>query len=373
MDNEEYWLDSEAEECNVRAKARRMGIDKDKIGLLAHRGGAELQLLANEPKEHPEWTINITGAVLDANENFWTVITGESTWVKGNASFDYAKRPVAYAEEILMSMSGLDETAMAEKAVVLPAVLLEGKVYEYNKQTKQLELRTEPFSAKDKNAVLVLVYKDGTEDLNNPDWVVYWQPKKMKIPDFGGFGGFAMPEPEEEFTLTESQLMKIVPQELMTAELVVDEMDILSVSLGQDAEMLIDAIPGHAFTAKVTDISAVGTNSGGHTKYTVTITLPREENMLDGMNATAVLNVGTRENVLTLPSEALAEEGRSTFVYLGYDEKTGELTDPVEVTTGASDGNRVEILSGLQAGDTVWYKYYAASAISLLNGTSENT
>ena len=29
--DEEYWLDSEAEECNVREKARKMGIDEDKI------------------------------------------------------------------------------------------------------------------------------------------------------------------------------------------------------------------------------------------------------------------------------------------------------------------------------------------------------
>lgn len=29
--DEEYWLDSEAEECNVRAKARKMDINKDKI------------------------------------------------------------------------------------------------------------------------------------------------------------------------------------------------------------------------------------------------------------------------------------------------------------------------------------------------------
>ena len=35
--DEEYWLDSEAEECNVREKARRMGIDKDKINDLIRR------------------------------------------------------------------------------------------------------------------------------------------------------------------------------------------------------------------------------------------------------------------------------------------------------------------------------------------------
>ena len=29
--NEDYWLDSEAEECNVREKARKMGLDREKV------------------------------------------------------------------------------------------------------------------------------------------------------------------------------------------------------------------------------------------------------------------------------------------------------------------------------------------------------
>lgn len=35
--DEEYWLDSEAEECNVREKARKMGIDEDKVNDLIHQ------------------------------------------------------------------------------------------------------------------------------------------------------------------------------------------------------------------------------------------------------------------------------------------------------------------------------------------------
>ncbi len=63
------------------------------------------------------------------------------------------------------------------------------------------------------------------------------------------------------------------------------------------------------------------------------------------MNAMAVLTVGTTENVLWLPAEALAEQGFKTVVYTGFDAKTGELTGPVEVVTGVSDGDKVEIVS----------------------------
>ena len=132
-------------------------------------------------------------------------------------------------------------------------------------------------------------------------------------------------------------------------------MDILSVHTGQEAEITVDALPGRAFTGTVTAIDPNGKNNGGNSKYTVTITMPRAENMLDGMNATAVLTVGTTENVLWLPAEALAEQGFKTVVYTGFDAKTGELTGPVEVVTGVSDGDKVEIVSGLEEGQTVWY------------------
>ena len=83
----------------------------------------------------------------------------------------------------------------------------------------------------------------------------------------------------------------------------------------------------------------------------------REENMYGGMNAGVVLIVDTREDVLSIPVEALVEEGGLSFVYTGYDEGKGLLLDPVEVTTGISDGFRAEILSGLSEGDIIWYSY----------------
>ena len=63
-------------------------------------------------------------------------------------------------------------------------------------------------------------------------------------------------------------------------------------------------------------------------------------------------------DVLTLPAAALTEDGSKTIVYTALDKKTGELTSLVEVTTGLSDGEVVEILSGLGSGDTVYYAYY---------------
>ena len=92
--------------------------------------------------------------------------------------------------------------------------------------------------------------------------------------------------------------------------------------------------------------------------------MDRAENMLSGMTATATIVLSTTENVLTIPAAALVEQGNQTVVYTGYDEETETLLDPVTVTVGSSDGETVEILNGLTAGQTYYYAYYDTLEIS---------
>lgn len=205
-------------------------------------------------------------------------------------------------------------------------------------------------------------------------WVV--RPQKPEEPEFpddsiiwGGGGGGEAPA-FEMYDRTETELMRVSSTETVSVQMLVDEMDILSVHTGQEAEITVDALPGRAFTGTVSAIDPNGKNNGGNSKYTVTITMPREENMLDGMNAMAVLTVGTTENVLWLPAEALAEQGFKTVVYTGRDAKTGELTNPVEVVTGVSDGEKVEIVSGLEEGQSVWYTAYESAEAALFASTA---
>ena len=154
------------------------------------------------------------------------------------------------------------------------------------------------------------------------------------------------------------ELLRVVPQDAMTVEVVVDELDITSVAVGQEAEITVDALPGRAYTGVVQQVDPNGKNNGGNTKYTVTISIPRDEKMLNGMNATAILTVGVTDEVLTLPAAALTQKGRRTLVYTGYDPAAETLLDPVEIVTGVSDGVTVEILEGLTEGQTVYYAYY---------------
>ena len=212
----------------------------------------------------------------------------------------------------------------------------------------------------DENSILLWVVRpQKPEEPEEPDGPVYW----------GGGGGGEEPA-FEMYDRTETELMRVSSIDTVSVQMLVDEMDILSVHTGQEAEITVDALPGRAFTGTVSAIDPNGKNNGGNSKYTVTISLPRAENMLDGMNAMAVLTVGTTENVLWLPAEALAEQGFKTVVYTGRDAKTGELTDPVEVVTGVSDGDKVEIVSGLEEGQAVWYTAYESAEAALFASTA---
>ena len=167
----------------------------------------------------------------------------------------------------------------------------------------------------------------------------------------------ATDEVQVSYTVSETTLLSITPQKTMTITITIDELDILSLETGQEALVTLDAFPGQSFEGEVTSIDTSGTNSGGSTKFTAEITINREENMLAGMNASVVITLDTKEGVLSVPEAALVEENGRVYVYTGYDEESETLEDLTEVTTGVSDGENVEILSGLSEGSEFYYSY----------------
>ena len=153
---------------------------------------------------------------------------------------------------------------------------------------------------------------------------------------------------------TDVALFTISPDDTMTLEVSVDELDINSVEIGQEAAVTFDAIEDKEFTGEVTEIGNTASVNGGVAKYTVSVSVPKDEEMKQGMNASATITIENRENVITIPVNALQEKGDKVFVYTEKDED-GNLSGETEVTTGLSDGTTVEITEGLSEGDTVYY------------------
>lgn len=172
-----------------------------------------------------------------------------------------------------------------------------------------------------------------------------------------GYGTAAKAAAYDSYDTTKKDAAVITADEEMTVQIQVDELDIRTLETGMEATVTLDALPGSSFTGAITAINPYGENSGGNTKYTVTVTLPRDEKMRSGMNASVKITTGVSGTVPTVPAAAVVFDAGKSWLYTGYNEKTDTLTDPVEIQTGLSDGSLVELLSGLSEGSSFYYRY----------------
>ena len=154
---------------------------------------------------------------------------------------------------------------------------------------------------------------------------------------------------------TETQILTLYPQKQMTVTISIDETDILSLKEGQEAQITVSSVSDDAFTGSVTSISKVADTSTGVTRYSAEVTLDREEGMLVGMTADVDVRIEGTENALIIPVDALHQNSASYYVYTGYDEAQKRYTGRTDVTIGMQNDDYVEITSGLNEGDTVYY------------------
>lgn len=172
-----------------------------------------------------------------------------------------------------------------------------------------------------------------------------------------GYGTAARTAAYDSYDTAKKDAAVVTADEEMTVQIQVDELDIRTLETGMEATVTLDALPGSSFTGAITAINPYGENSGGNTKYTVTVTLPRDKKMLSGMNASVKITTGVSGTVPTVPAAAVVFDAGKSWLYTGYNEKTDTLTDPVEIQTGLSDGSLVELLSGLSEGSSFYYRY----------------
>lgn len=157
------------------------------------------------------------------------------------------------------------------------------------------------------------------------------------------------------------ELCKIYDLSYLTLTLNVDELDISDVEVGQKVTITADAVEGKTYEGVVTKVSVAGTTSNGYTSYPVTIQIDETDGLMPGMNVEATIVMNSSENTLAIPQDALARGDKvlvtidSPSAVNALDEEAPEGYVYVPVTTGVSNGDYLEVTSGLQEGDTVAY------------------
>ncbi len=136
----------------------------------------------------------------------------------------------------------------------------------------------------------------------------------------------------------------------------ISEYDISNIKLGQTVRITSDVLGlGNSLEGKVSRIAPTGESvAGSATKemripVEIKITSP-DNKMLAGVNAKADILIAKKENVLTLPLEAILVENEASFVLLGND----NIIKKIPVSTGIEGLTSVEVISDqLKAGDKV--------------------
>ncbi|HXS12312.1 MAG TPA: efflux RND transporter periplasmic adaptor subunit [Acidobacteriaceae bacterium] len=190
-----------------------------------------------------------------------------------------------------------------------------------------------------------------------------------------------------------STLMTLADMSVITAEVKVDETDIVNVRLGQPADVTIDAFPGRILKGHVTEVgdqallrttgvatsqSTTGTEEAKDFKVVVTLDNPPSD-LRPGLSCNAKITTANKPNVLTIPIQALVERDTNTEetlyknhgkeseggaaaatrtadtqgVYLLVHDGSRLRVRFVPVTTGVVGSTDIEVLSGLKSGDEI--------------------
>ncbi|MBS1841579.1 MAG: efflux RND transporter periplasmic adaptor subunit [Acidobacteria bacterium] len=204
-----------------------------------------------------------------------------------------------------------------------------------------------------------------------------------------------------------SFLMTLSDMSVVTAEVKVDETDIVNVRMGQDADVSIDAVPGKTFHGKVTEIgsqavlrssglattqSTTSTQEAKDFKVVVTLDSP-PENLRPGLSTTAKIKTAERKSVVAIPIQALAVRSRKDLDEAAKNAKNqkgggssvslaappppapgdpkkdevqgvfvvnGNKAEFRPVDTGISGVTDIEVTKGLQPGDEIVVGSYKA-------------
>jgi HlyD family secretion protein len=192
-----------------------------------------------------------------------------------------------------------------------------------------------------------------------------------------------------------SVIMTIADMSIITAEVKVDETDIVSVHLGQAADITIDAIPNKTFKGHVSEIgdtailrstgvaasqSAISSQEAKDFKVVIAMDNPPAE-VRPGLSCTAKVTTATRSNALTIPIQALTirQRGDLDETKPGSSSSTAQAAtkpDPAaekarkeelqgvfvvnagkaqfrKVETGITGATDIEVLDGLKQGDQI--------------------
>ena len=155
--------------------------------------------------------------------------------------------------------------------------------------------------------------------------------------------------PDTKTKATSSNYIEVKNLKDLSINLSINENEISNIALEQEVQISLIADSNKTYTGKITKIDSIGTYSSSGTTFSVEVSLENDGNIKIGMSVSCVINIDELTDVIAIPINSVQINGDRRYVLAV---ENGEIKE-VDITTGVSNDEYVQVLSGLEGGETI--------------------
>ncbi|WP_162632568.1 efflux RND transporter periplasmic adaptor subunit [Paraliobacillus zengyii] len=260
-------------------------------------------------------------------------------------------------EEIENNAMATTQTAVAELGNVEVNISGTGSILTMNEQTITFD---------DNNAVIEEVLVEVGDMVEEGDELITFEDDAFDAIEAPFSGEITILNVAAEDTVSMgTEMIEITDYDNLQMVVNIDELDIAQIEVGQTAVIDVSAITDNDFTGIVTNVAKEANDSESSVaQYAVEVTINEPEGIKVGMTAEATITTESKENVLTVPIEAIQTQGDQYYVLMedtSAEEESSETTteegdlasEQVTIEVGLQNEEVAEITSGLSEGDVI--------------------
>lgn len=159
---------------------------------------------------------------------------------------------------------------------------------------------------------------------------------------------YSVPKTEEK--CTSSNYIEVQYLDTLNLNLSINESEIQSVKEGQKVEIILTADESKKYTGEITKIDSIGTYTTSGSTFNSIVEIKNDGNIKIGMTASSTIILEEKKDVVAIPIAAVQETDSNKYVICV---KEDGITENIEIETGISNDNYVEITSGLKGGEKI--------------------
>lgn len=160
-----------------------------------------------------------------------------------------------------------------------------------------------------------------------------------------------------DYLMNTGTLVAFAKADEMTVSVDVSQEDVVTMKVGDAVELNFSAYEGETYHGVIESVTTTATSRNSATiSYPVVVSIQGDTSMLySGMTAEVTFVTEQAENISYVLRKAVVEENGKSQLYI----KSGEAYVLTPVTTGFHNGEYIEVLDGISAGD----KYYVKTLV----------